>query len=66
MTNEQFYVLIAIPVLGILLNGLVFMSLNARMSSVEARMMNFENTFTARFYLLMGRLGELERQIHDR
>ena len=54
MTNEQFYIVIAVPLLGILLNTLVFLSLNPRMSSVEARMLNLENTFTARFDLLMG------------
>ncbi len=64
MTNEQFYVLIAVPLLGILLNSLVFLSLNSRMSSVEARMLNLENTFTTRFDLLMGRLIELEKEIH--
>ena len=52
--------LIAIPLLGILVNALVFMSLNSRMSTVEARMMNLENTFTSRFDLLMGRLVDLE------
>ena len=66
MSHEQFYVLIAIPVLGILLNSLVFLSLNSRMSSVEARMLNLENTFTPRFDLLMGRLIELEKEIHKR
>ncbi|MDQ2948765.1 MAG: hypothetical protein M3Y27_22965 [Acidobacteriota bacterium] len=66
MTNEQFYVLIAIPVLGILLNSLVFLSLNSRMSSVEGRMLNLENTFTTRFDLLMGRLIKLEKEIHNR
>jgi hypothetical protein len=64
MTNEQFYTLISIPILGILLNALVFVSLNSPMNSVEARMMNLENTFTIRFDLLMGRLIELEKEIH--
>ena len=58
MTNEQFYILICVPLLGILLNTLVFLSLNSRMSSVEVRMLNLENTFTARFDLLMGTLIE--------
>lgn len=53
MTTEQFYVLISIPLLGILLNGLVFLALNSRMSTVEARMLSLENTFTTRFDLLM-------------
>jgi len=66
MSNEQFYTLVAIPLLGILLNGLVFMSLNSRMSSVESQMLNSENTFTTRFDLLMGRLSELGKDIHNR
>jgi hypothetical protein len=42
----------------------MFLSLNSRMSSVEGRMLNLENTFTTRFDLLMGRLIELEKEIH--
>jgi len=64
MTNEQFYILISVPVLGIVLNALVFLSLNSRMSSVEGRMTNLESTFTTRFDLLMGRLIELEMDVH--
>lgn len=66
MTNEQFYILVAVPLLGILLNTLVFLSLNSRVGSVETRMLNLENTFTTRFDLLMGRLIELEKEIHKR
>lgn len=66
MSNEQFYTLIGIPLLGILLNTLVFLSLNSRMTSVEGRILNLENTFTARFDLLMGRLMDLEKDIHDK
>jgi hypothetical protein len=65
MTNEQFYILISVPVLGIVLNALVFLSLNSRMSSVEGRMTNLESTFTTRFDLLMGRLIELEMDVHN-
>ncbi len=80
MTNVQFYVLIAIPALGILVNALVFQgvfhsqntltarmsSIEARIASVETRMLNLENTFTTRFDLLMGRLMEVEKEIHNR
>ncbi len=66
MATEQFYTLIAIPLLGILLNALVFRSLNSGVSSLESRMMNLENTFTTRFDLLMGRLSDLEKEIHRR
>jgi len=97
MNDMQFYTLIAIPLLGILLNSVVAISMNSRMSTVEARMLNLENklearmlsvesklearllsvesklearmvnlenTFTTRFDLLMGRLMDLEREIH--
>ena len=90
MTNQQLYLVIGIPsfiaLLGILTNALVFQSLNSRMTSLEARMLNLENklearilnlenklearlinlenTFTTRFDLLMGRLIDLEKEIH--
>lgn len=66
MTNEQLYLVIGVPILfnaamiGVLVayvNGLNN-GLNARMSSLEARMLNLENTFTTRFDLLMARLIE--------
>jgi hypothetical protein len=69
MTDVQLYLVIGIPsfvaALGILTNGLLYNSLsaglNARMSSLEARMLSLENTFTVRFDLLMGtRLSVIE------
>jgi len=39
-------------------------SMEARMASLEARMLHLENTFTTRFDLLMGRLTDLEKEIH--
>ena len=41
-------------------------SLNSRMTALEARMLSLENTFTTRFDLLMGRLIELEKEIHGK
>ena len=72
MTNLQLYLVIGIPsliaLLGMLTNAALYINLsstlNARMTSLEARMLNLENTFTARFDLLMGRLIELEKEIH--
>jgi len=69
------YALMAVPVLGILTNSVVSMILSARLSSLEGRMTNLENrlearlvalenTFNTRFDLLMGRLFDLERDIH--
>ena len=63
MTDTQLYLAIGLPILfnaamiGILVayvNGLNH-GLNTRMSALEARMLNLENTFTTRFDLLMGR-----------
>ncbi len=39
-------------------------SVNVRIASLEARMLALENTFTTRFDLLMGRLTDLEKEIH--
>ena len=74
MTDTQLYLAIGLPILfnaaliGTLVayvNGLNN-GLNARMTALEARMLNLENTFTTRFDLLMGRLIELEKEIHKR
>ena len=58
MTDTQLYLAVGIPtvavLLGILMNGLLYNSLSTRMSTVEARMLSLENTFTARFDILMG------------
>ncbi len=76
MTNRQLYLVIGIPLVGILLNAALYVNfsstLNARMTSVEtsinarmaalaSRMLSLENTFTTRFDLLMGRLTDIER-----
>lgn len=81
MTNEQMYILVGVPatlaLIGILINAVLVShistalngrigSVDNRMSSIEARMLNLENTFTTRFDLLMGRLIELEKEIHNR
>ena len=39
-------------------------SVESRIASVEGRIQNLENTFTTRFDLLMGRLTDLEKEIH--
>lgn len=71
MTDTQLCLAIGVPIafnaaiIGVLVayvNGLNT-GLNARMSALETRMINLENTFTTRFDLLMGRLIELEKEI---
>lgn len=44
--------------------GTIETSTNARTGSLETRMLNLENTMTTRFDLLMGRLNDLEKEIH--
>ena len=70
MTDVQLYLAIGVPsfvvLMGMLMNGLLFLGLNSRMTALEGRMANLENTFTTRFDLLMGRLIELEKEIHGR
>jgi hypothetical protein len=74
MSNEQLYLAIGVPLvvnglLALLLNGRIGTIenlLSTRISSVESRMLSLENTFTARFDLIMGRMTELEKQIHER
>ena len=67
MTDMQLYMAIGIPtvavLLGILMNGLLYNSLSTRMSTVEARMLSLENTFTTRFDILMGVLSEVQVRI---
>ena len=65
MTEAQLYVAIGVPtiaiLIGILLNGLLYNALSARMSGVEARMLSLENTLTARFDLMIGKLAGIAR-----
>ncbi len=78
MTNEQMYLLLGVPLLFnkaflTIING----NLNARMGAIELRMTALENrievwmsalegTMITRFDLLMGRLADLEKEIHKR
>ena len=79
MTDQQMYILIGVPgilaLVGILVNATIvthlstalngrMTGLESRINSLEARMLSLENTFTTRFDLLMGRLIELEKEIH--
>jgi hypothetical protein len=77
MTDTQLYLAIGVPsfvvLMGMLMNGLLFLGINSRMtglegriSSIENRMLNLENTFTTRFDLLMGRLIGLEKEVHNK
>ena len=45
------------------MNGLLYNALSARMSGVEARMPSLENTLTARFDLMIGKLADLGRHL---
>lgn len=60
MTNLQLFIAIIVPMLfnGALI-ALVNNNMNARISSVEARLLAFENSFNARLDLLTGKVAEL-------
>ncbi|HUK18404.1 MAG TPA: hypothetical protein VLW65_18400 [Bryobacteraceae bacterium] len=67
MSDIQLYLSIGLPtlavVIGIMVNGLLFSGLSARMSSLEARMLALENTTTTRFDLMMGKLSDLDNRM---
>jgi len=74
MTDQQLYLTVGVPsfvaLMGILVNGLLYISLNSRMSALdsrmtalEARMAGLEATFTARFDLMMGKIMELDTRL---
>jgi hypothetical protein len=70
MTDTQLYLAIGVPssvvLVGMLMNGPLFLGLNSRMTTLEGRMLNLGNTFTTRFDLLMGRLIEIGKEIHNK
>jgi hypothetical protein len=55
MTDVQLCLVIGVPsfvgLVGMLMNGLLFLGLNRRMTALEGRMGSLENTFPARFDL---------------
>jgi hypothetical protein len=74
MTDTRLYLAVGIPtialVLGMILNGLLFNALSARMTTLEnglsgritgleARMLALETSMNTRFDLIMGRLSDL-------
>ena len=67
MTDSQLYLVIGIPsfvaLMGILVNALVFISLNSRMSALETRMLALEQSVAQRFDLLIGKVGELDTRL---
>jgi hypothetical protein len=67
MSDIQLYLSIGLPtlavVIGIMVNGLLFNGLSARMSGLEARMLALENTTTTRFDLMMGKLSDLDNRL---
>jgi len=71
LTNEQLFLSVGIP---LLFNGLIFLILNARIGSIEARvdgrmngldgrMSNLEHTMTTRFDLLLGKIDDIDTRL---
>ena len=60
MTDLQLYLAIGVPML---MNGVLFLALNSRMSALETRMTSLEGTFTARFDLMMGKIMDVDTRL---
>lgn len=67
MTDAQLYFAVGIPaialVLGMIGNGFLFNALSARMTSLESRMLSFENSLNTRFEMVMGKLADLDTRL---
>ena len=64
MTNEQLYLAVGLPILfNLVFNGVMFLALNSRMTSLEARMNNLEQSNAAKFDLLTGAIHELDNRL---
>ena len=67
MTDLQLYLAIGVPML---MNGVLFLALNSRMSALDSRMTaldsrmtSLEGTFTARFDLMMGKIMDVDTRL---
>ena len=67
MNNTQFYLTMFVPtvavLIGILVNAAWFVSLNARVNSLETRITNLETEFHTKLDLIIGKIAELSERI---
>jgi len=67
MTNMQLYFTAGLPTIavlvGILMNAVMYTSLNARMTSLENRIANLEAKFDTRVDILTGKVIEIDNHL---
>lgn len=67
MTDLQLYILVAIPLVGILANTGLFIHLsgtmNTRFATMESRFASMESRFDSRFDLLMGKVVDIDNRL---
>jgi len=64
MTNEQLYLAVGLPIVfNVVFNGVLFLALNSRMSSLETRMGNLEQSTNSKFDLVVGAIHELDNRL---
>lgn len=60
MTNAQFYFALSVPLVGILVNVMLFQILNHRIDQLEDRFHHLEERVQTGQDLLIGKIGELD------
>jgi hypothetical protein len=71
MTNEQLYLAVGLPIVfNVVFNGVLFLALNSRMTSLEtrmtgleSRMSNLEQSTNSKFDLVVGAIHELDNRL---
>ena len=64
MTNEQLYLAVGLPIVfNVVFNGVLFLALNSRMTSLETRMGNLEQSTNSKFDLVVGAIHELDNRL---
>jgi hypothetical protein len=60
MTNAQFYFALGVPLVGILVNVVLFQTLNHRIDRLEDRYHHLEDRLQTGQDLLVGKVGEVD------
>ena len=64
MANEQLYLAIGLPIIfNLIFNGVMFLALNSRMTSIEGRMTNLEQSVNNKIDLLTGAVHDLDNRL---
>jgi hypothetical protein len=60
MTNAQFYFTLSVPLTGILVNAVLILMLNGRVSRVEDRLHRLEDRVATALDMLIGKINEID------